>query len=282
MKKIWIFIIVLVIILAFISAMIAVLNKGMPIGDKVAVVRIEGPIIDSKGAIEEIKDYAKDVSIKAIVLRVDSPGGAVAPSQEIYEEVKKATAKKKVVVSMGALAASGGYYISSPASRIIANPGTLTGSIGVIMEIPNVEGLMNKVGVKTEVIKSGRHKDIASMFRGIGREERMILQGVLDDVHEQFIKAVAEGRKMSQEGARKLADGRIFTGKQALGVGLVDELGNIEDAIKVAAKLAGIKGEPNVVSKKEKFSVIDLLRGRLPKELSDFFPAIKLKYVMSP
>ena len=272
----------LILVLAFLSLMIALLHKGVPTGDKVALVRIEGPIIDSKNAVDEIKDYAKDTSIKAIVLRVDSPGGAVAPSQEIYEEVRKATAKKKVVVSMGSLAASGGYYISAPASRIVANPGTLTGSIGVIMEIPNIEGLMSKVGVKTEVIKSGRHKDMASVFRGIGKEERVILQDVLDDVHDQFIRSVAEGRKMLPDDVRKIADGRIFTGKQALAAGLVDELGNLEDAIKAAAKLSGIKGEPEVVSKKEKLSFRELLRGQFPKELSDFFPAVKMKYVFSP
>lgn len=282
MKKVLFILLGLILVMAFLSLMIALLHKGVPMGDKVALVRIEGPIIDSKNAVDEIKDYTKDPSIKAIVLRVDSPGGAVAPSQEIYEEVKKATAKKKVIVSMGSLAASGGYYISAPASRIVANPGTLTGSIGVIMEIPNIEGLMSKVGVKTEVIKSGRHKDMASMFRGIGREERLILQDVLDDVHEQFIQSVAEGRKMRPEDVKKIADGRIFTGKQALAAGLVDELGNLEDAIKAAAKLSGIKGEPEVVSKKEKLSFMELLRGKFPKELSDFFPAVKMKYVFSP
>jgi len=282
MKKVLLLLLGLLTVLAFLSLMIALLFRGSPIGDKVALVRIEGPIVDSKNPIDEIKEYVKDPSVKAIVLRVDSPGGAVAPSQEIYEEVKKAVEKKKIVVSMGSLAASGGYYISAPASRIVANPGTLTGSIGVIMEIPNVEGLMNKVGVKTEVIKSGRHKDIASVFRGIGREEREILQGVLDDVHDQFIKAVAEGRKMLPDQVKKLADGRIFTGKQAVSMGLVDELGNLEDAIKVAAKLSGIKGEPSVVSKKEKFSFMDIVRGNLPKELSDIFPTVKLKYYFSP
>ena len=282
MKKVLLLLLGLLTVLALLSLMIALLFRGSPMGDKVALVRIEGPIIDSKNPIDEIKEYVKDPSVKAIVLRVDSPGGGVAPSQEIYEEVKKAVAKKKIVVSMGSLAASGGYYISAPASRIVANPGTLTGSIGVIMEIPNVEGLMNKVGVKTEVIKSGRHKDIASVFRGIGREEREILQGVLDDVHDQFIKAVAEGRKMLPDQVKKLADGRIFTGKQAVGMGLVDELGNLEDAIKVAAKLSGIKGEPSVVSKKEKFSFMDIVRGNLPKELSDIFPTVKLKYYFSP
>ena len=282
MKKVLLLLLGLLTVLALLSLIIALLFRGSPMGDKVALVRIEGPIIDSKTPIDEIKEYVKDPSVKAIVLRVDSPGGGVAPSQEIYEEVKKAVAKKKIVVSMGSLAASGGYYISAPASRIVANPGTLTGSIGVIMEIPNLEGLMNKVGVKTEVIKSGRHKDIASVFRGIGREEREILQGVLDDVHDQFIKAVAEGRKMLPDQVRKLADGRIFTGKQAVGMGLVDELGNLEDAIKVAAKLSGIKGEPDVVSKKEKFSFMDIVRGNLPKELSDIFPTVRLRYYFSP
>jgi protease-4 len=282
MKKLCLFLTGLLVLLFFLTIIIALFQKNVPIGDKVAIVRIEGPIIDSKNAIEEIKDYTKDSSVKAIVLRVDSPGGAVAPSQEIYEEVRKAAGKKTVVVSMGSVAASGGYYISSAATRIIANPGTLTGSIGVIMEIPNIEGLMNKVGIKTEVIKSGRHKDIASVFRGRSKEEREILQAVLDDVHEQFIKAVAEGRKMLPDDVRKIADGRVFTGRQAQKLGLVDEIGNLEDAIKVASKLAGIKGEPQVVTKKERFSLIELLRGQFPKEFSDLFPTLKIKYLLSP
>jgi protease-4 len=241
-----------------------------------------GPIVDSKETIEEIRNYVKDASIKAVVLRIDSPGGAVAPSQEIYEEVRKAAAKKKIVVSMGSVAASGGYYIASPATKIVANPGTLTGSIGVIMEIPNLEGLMNKIGVKTEVIKSGSHKDIASIFRGIKKEDREILQGVLDNVHEQFITAVAEGRNMPREDVKKIADGRVFTGEQALEIGLVDQLGNLEDAEKTAANLAGIKGEPVVVTKKEGLSLINLLRGTVPKELTGLFPSVQVKYLFTP
>jgi protease-4 len=282
MKKACIILILLLFVLLGLSAGIALFQKEMPIGEKVAVVRVEGPILDSKNTIEELKDYMTNQSVKAIILRVDSPGGAVAPSQEIYEEVRKAAAKKKVVVSMGSVAASGGYYISAPASRIVANPGTLTGSIGVIMEIPNLEGLLNKVGVKTEVIKSGEHKDMASVFRGIGKEERAILQDVLDDVHEQFIDAVAEGRKMVPEKVRKIADGRVFTGRQAVKAGLVDELGNLEDAIKTAAKLAGISGEPGVIDKKEKTSITDLLRGKLPRELTDLVPSVKIKYLFAP
>src|SRR3990172_7665654 len=217
------------------------LQKNIPIGDRVALIRIEGIIVDSKEIVDELKQYVKDSAVKAIVLRIDSPGGAVAPSQEIYEEVKKAVAKKKEVVSMGSVAASGGYYIASPATRIIANPGTLTGSIGVIMEIPNLEGLMTKIGIKAEVIKSGRHKDMGSSFRGLQDEEKAILQEVMDNVHEQFIRAVSEGRKMKIEEVREIADGRIFSGEQAVKNRLIDELGTLEDAIKTAATLVGIK-----------------------------------------
>jgi len=282
MKKACLVITGLLVLLVFISLFITLFQKNIPLGSKLALIRIEGPILDSKDTVDEIKEYAKDNSIKAIVLRVDSPGGAVAPSQEIYEEVKKAVAKKKVVVSMGSLAASGGYYISAPATKIIANPGTLTGSIGVIMEVPNVEGLMNKIGIKTEVIKSGEHKDMASAFRSMGKEERKILQGVMDNVHEQFIKAVSEGRKIRMEELRKIADGRVFTGEQAKTYGLVDELGTLEDALKTAANLAGLKEEPVVVFKKDKVSLFDLLRNKFPKEITDIFPTVKIKYLFSP
>ncbi len=282
MKKVFLIIFGFFILLIIFSLLFVLLQKNIPFGERVALIRIEGMIIDSKDTIDEIKEYAKDPSIKAIVLRINSPGGAVAPAQEIYEEVRKAVTKKKIIVSMGSIAASGGYYIASPATRIIANPGTLTGSIGVIMEIPNIEGLMSKLGIKTEVVKSGRHKDIASLFRGIKKEEREILQKVLDNVHEQFIMAVAEGRKMLHDDGKKIADGRIFTGEQALKAGLIDELGNLEDAVQVAARLSGIKGEPVVISKKEHFSFINLLKGAIPKELTDIFPAVKVKYLFTP
>ncbi len=282
MKKFILIFLALFVFVTVVSLIIVLFQKNLPVGDRIALVRVEGPIVDSKEAIEEIKNYVKDASIKAVVLRIDSPGGAVAPSQEIYEEVRKAVAKKKIVVSMGSVAASGGYYIASPATKIVANPGTLTGSIGVIMEIPNVEGLMNKIGVKTEVIKSGSHKDIASIFRGVNKEDREILQDVLDNVHEQFITAVAEGRKMLRDDVKKIADGRVFTGEQALNIGLVDQLGDLEDAEKTAAGLAGIKGEPVVVTKKESLSIINLLRGKVPKELADLFPSVKVKYLFTP
>ncbi len=280
MKKVFWLIIGLFVLLIVVSLLFVMLQKNLPLGERVALIRVEGMIVDSKDTIYEIKEYVKDPLIKAIVLRIDSPGGAVAPAQEIYEEIKKAVAKKKVIASMGSIAASGGYYIASHATKIIANPGTLTGSIGVIMEIPNLEGLMSKLGIKTEVVKSGEKKDMASVFRGIKKEERAILQKVLDNVHDQFITAVAEGRKMPYEDVKQLADGRIFTGEQALKVGLVDKLGNIEDAVQVAADLSGIKGEPVLISKKERFSLIDLIRG--PKELIDILPSVKIKYLFTP
>jgi protease-4 len=273
---------VVIVVLAVISVAITMLQKSSPLKSKVALMRIEGPIMDSKDAVDELKGYLDDNSIKAVVLRIDSPGGAVAPSQEIYEEVRKVAAKKKVVVSMGSIAASGGYYIASGASRIVANPGTLTGSIGVIMEIPNIEGLMNKIGVKAEVIKSGRNKDIGSMFRPMKPEEKKLLQGVMDDVHEQFIRAVAQGRKMKVEDVRKIADGRVFTGEQAKKVGLVDQLGSLEDTIRIAARLVGIQGEPEVVTKKSNLSFFDLLRNKFPKEITDVFPTAQLKYLYAP
>ncbi len=281
-KKPCLFITLFLGVLIVISAFFTLIQGELHLKDRIALIRIEGPIIQSMHVIEELKDYIKDSSIKAIVIRIESPGGGVAPSQEIYEEIRKAAAKKNVVVSMGAVAASGGYYIAAPATKIIANPGTLTGSIGVIMEIPNVKGLMDKIGIKTEVIKSGQHKDIASAFRDIGKKEREILQGVMDDVHEQFIKAVSEGRKMPVEDVKKIADGRVFSGKQALNIGLVDGLGNLEYAIEEAANLAGIKGEPDVVTKKEKLFIFDLLNGKIPEWALKLIPNSGLKYMYLP
>jgi len=254
--------------------------------DRIALVRIEGVILDSKDTLDELKRYRENPSIKAILIRIDSPGGAVVPSQEIYEEIKRirGNGKKKVVSSMGTLAASGGYYIASATDKIVANPGTLTGSIGVIMELANVEGLMKKVGVESIVIKSGAHKDLVSPFRKMGVEERQILQNVMDDVHEQFIEAVSAGRGMSLEKVRSLADGRVFTGRQAKGIGLVDELGDLQDAIRITASLVGIKGEPKVVETKKRFSFFDLFREQFGAKWGSFSlapGAVQLKYLLT-
>ncbi|MBI5407579.1 MAG: signal peptide peptidase SppA [Nitrospirae bacterium] len=233
-------------------------------GNKIAVVKIEGVILDSREIIEELKEYNSNESVKAILLRIDSPGGAVAPSQEIYEEVKKIRdeGKKKIVTSMGSVAASGGYYIASVSDKIVANPGSITGSIGVIMELANVSGLMKKVGVESVIIKSGKYKDIGSVFRTMTKEERDLLQGLMDDVHDQFIEAVAVGRDIEKEQLIPIADGRVFTGRQAKELGLVDEIGNMQDAIRITADMVGIVGEPSILEKKKRFSIIDIIRNR--------------------
>lgn len=281
MKKVLLFFVIIFVLIAILSFIVTFSDK-LPLGEKVALVRITGVILDSTSTIDELKEYSNDSSIKAIVIRIDSPGGGVAPSQEIYSEILKIKEKKKVVVSMGSIAASGGYYIAAPADRIVANAGTLTGSIGVIMEIPNVEGLMEKIGVKAQIIKSGKHKDMASLYKSMGPEEKKILQTVLDDVHDQFIRAVSDARGMSFEEIKELADGRIFTGKMAKELGLVDELGNLQDAIMLAAELTGIEGEPQVVTKEEKFGIIELLKGKFPGSLiGNAFSGIQLKYLFT-
>jgi protease-4 len=282
MKKVFIFLTIIFLISVVLSLLLTFSQKN-PLGEKVALVHVTGVIIDSSNVIKELKDHAKDSSVKAIIIRVNSPGGAVAPSQEIYNEIIKIKEKKKVIISMGAIAASGGYYIAAPADKIVANEGTLTGTIGVIMELPNVSGLMDKIGIETQVIKSGKHKDIASVFKTLSPEEKKILQAVLDDVHDQFIKAVSDSRGMKFEEIKKLSDGRIFTGRMAKKIGLIDELGGLEDAIMLAGELAGIEGEPEVVTKKEKFSFLDMIRGQFPQRLiGDAFSGIRLQYLFSP
>ena len=230
-------------------------------GEKVAVIPVNGLISDSESTIEQLKRFVKDDSIKAIVLRINSPGGGVAPSQEIYEEVKKARAKKPVIASMGALAASGGYYIACAAQRVYANPGTITGSIGVIMPFMNVKDLVEKIGLKGMTVKSGAFKDIGSPLRDMTPREQELLQAVVDNVHLQFVNAVADGRNLDRNDVLRIADGRIFTGEQAKELGLVDVLGNLEDAVADAGKLGKISGEPKVVTPpKKKISFLELLR----------------------
>jgi protease-4 len=228
-------------------------------GNKIAVVEIKGVITESSGIIEEIRQYQEDEGVKAIVLRIDSPGGGVGPAQEIHREISKVKMKKKVVTSMGSVAASGGYYIACASDRIVANPGTITGSIGVLMEFTNIEELFKKIGIKGVVLKSGEHKDIGSPFREMTPDEKKIVQEVIDNVHQQFIQAVAEGRKLDREKVVQIADGRIFTGEQAKQLGLVDQMGNLQDAIDMVAKMVGIVGKPNVLYPKKKFSLWELL-----------------------
>ncbi|MCD6586452.1 MAG: signal peptide peptidase SppA [Desulfobacteraceae bacterium] len=216
-------------------------------GEKVGIIELNGVITDSRQILEQIKDFRDNDSVKSIVIRIDSPGGAVGPSQEIYRAIRKTVEVKKVIASLGAIAASGGYYISAAADGIVANPGTITGSIGVILGYTNFEALFEKIGLSPVVIKSGEYKDIGSPVRKMTDAEKKLLQEFSDNVHTQFIDHVAEGRKLPSSQVRDIADGRIFSGEKAKNLGLVDRLGNLEDAIEWAGRLGGIKGDISVV-----------------------------------
>jgi protease-4 len=239
--------------------------------DKVVVLELKGIILSSESLIKQIKRYVKRRGVKAIVLYIDSPGGGVAASEEIYRELKRARESKPVVISMGSVAASGGYYVALGGTKIVANPGTITGSIGVIAQFVNIKRLMDKIGIDFEIIKSGKFKDSGTPYRGMTEEERKYFQEVIDNVYEEFVNLVAEERGIPIRRVRKFADGRIFTGKQAYEIGLVDTIGTLEDAISIAAKLAGIEGEPRIIKpKRKKRTLLDLFLNSLTKsELDD-------------
>lgn len=239
--------------LFLVSVLIAKLLMGDPdvkIAGKqgVGLVEVKGMILDSRETVRQLRYFLKQDQVRAVVLRVDSPGGVVAPSQEIFEEVRRFAARKKIIVSMGSLAASGGYYISAPATLIYANPGTITASIGVILKLSNIESLMDRLGIKSHTLKTGRFKDSGSPLRRLSEEDRAMLQSVIDSTHEQFVRAVASGRRLPLEQVRSIADGRILSGQQALGLKLVDRLGTLQDAIEEAGRLSGIAGEPEVLT----------------------------------
>jgi protease-4 len=222
-------------------------NEGIALlaKDAVAIVTVEGVIEDSRDTVRALDRLGANQGVRAVVLRVDSPGGGVAPSQEIYDAVFRVREKKPVIASLGNLAASGGYYIASACESIVANPGTLTGSIGVIMQTGNISELLKKLGLQGVIVKAGKFKDIGSPLREMTEEERRLLEGLLDNVHGQFIGAVAKGRKLTVDEVRPLADGRIYSGEQALGLHLVDQLGGLRDAVYLAAQRAGITGDPH-------------------------------------
>lgn len=239
-------------------------------GVRLGVVEAKGTIgeaspsgVDADKVVKLLKKYEKDDDIKGIVLRVDSPGGAVAPSQEIHDAIKRIKAKKKVVVSMGTLAASGGYYISAPADRIYAEPGTLTGSIGVIFMHFNVRGLLEWARIDQTTLKTGKYKDTLSPFRPIQETDREEIQGLSDDVYGQFVQAVAQGRGLPESRVREIAEGRIYTGRKAKELKLVDELGGFDEALAAAWELAGQSGEPKVQypPREHELSLRDLMRG---------------------
>jgi protease-4 len=264
--------------------LLTVTDDGLPGGAKVAVVEVEGVIgvlaersLDSESIVRTLGEYRDDPAVRAVVLRINSPGGVVAPTQEIFTAVRRLReAKKPVVASLGSVAASGGYYVAVAADRIYASPGTLTGSIGVVMQLANLEGLLKKVGVEYVVVKAGAYKDVGNLARAMTPEERRILQNLLDDVYDQFILAVADGRGLEPKDVRAFAEGRIYSGRQAHGLKMVDDLGGLEDAIEAAAKMAGLPPKPKVVYPRRRFSLRDLLRNELGLgQISRMLPALE-------
>lgn len=243
--------------------------------DKIALIHISGMILSGHGSrgglfretstgsetiMEALREVQSDPNIKACVIRLNSPGGSVAASQEIYEEIKRSRQRGKMIVaSMGDLAASGAYYVASACNQIVANPGTLTGSIGAIFSVEDMQELVKKIGVRIEVVKSGKFKDMGSPFRNMTAEDRKLFQEMIMDVYDQFVSDVAKGRKLDKNYVKSIADGRILTGRKALKLKLVDKLGNLEYALGQAAMLAGIKEKPRIVELGEKITFWDSL-----------------------
>ena len=254
---------------------------------EIAIVNIHGMLMDSRDIVQQLSDYRHNPQVRGVILRIDSPGGAVAPAQEIYSEILKLRANNKTVyASMGTVAASGGYYIACAADYVLANPGTLTGSISAVMALNNIEELTKKVGVKPNIIKSGKFKDLGSPLRAMTPEEQILLQNVVNDVHEQFVDAIAKGRGLPLSEVRRVADGRIMTGQQALKLNLIDEVGGLEKTIDLLAKKIGITGKPKVIEQKEKIPFLGwLLQGKFSNRLAETFipsPQPRLQYQWFP
>ena len=261
-----------VLIVIFIVSLVI---TGLSFGEKIAVVEIEGIIMDTKDVLEDIVRFRDDKDIKGVIVRINSPGGSTGPTQEIFREIKKLREKKPVYISMGAVCASGGYYIASGGNKIYALPSTITGSIGVIMENVVMEDLFKKIGIQAEPIKAGTYKDMGSPFRKMKQEERAYIQEILDSIHNQFIKDIAESRKMNVEIVKQYADGRVFTGIQAKSFGLVDVIGTYYDTIEDMKKALNIKGKPVIVKGKSPFSILKLLVSSFVKEIYSEMSSLK-------
>ncbi len=259
--------IILVIVIVVFVGSFTIGIMGRSFGDRIGVVEIEGAITQSGDVMEDIVKFKEDATIRGVIIRINSPGGAVGPTQEIYTEVRKLRDKKQVYVSMGSVCASGGYYIASAGHKIYANPSTITGSIGVIMEQTVIEDLMKKIGVQSNTLKAGDYKDVGSPFRKMKPEEREYLNQIITGIHQQFISDVAAGRGITIENTRKYSDGKIFTGLQAKQLGLVDGIGNFYDSLDDLKKTLNIKGKPVLVYGKKPFSFLKWLVSTMANEL---------------
>ena len=262
-------------------------KRSLPLADSIGVLNLEGVLRSSQEFARQAEEFGRDDGIKAVVVRIDSPGGGVAASQEIYASLAELKKKKKVVVSMGSVAASGGYLVACAADKIVANPGTITGSISAIMHFANAESLMEKIGLKSSVVKSGKFKDIGSPVRPMTTEEQALIQDLVDDTYDQLLEVISRDRKIPREALKQLADGRVFTGRQAQKLRLVDDLGDMGHAVRMAGKLAGIKGTPELVyPTKKKSTYWELLMekaasalvGELNKEGSRFQQGVHYLY----
>ncbi|HEX6941233.1 MAG TPA: signal peptide peptidase SppA [Longimicrobiales bacterium] len=239
-------------------------DRDLAWGDRIAIIEVDGLIADDTEYLEQLRRFRRDPSVKGILVVIDSPGGVVGPSQSLYRELRRIRDEgRPVVASIGAVGASGGYYVALAADTIFALPGSITGSIGVIMEFPEVSALLEKVGVEMQVVKSADHKDAGSMFRPLSPEDRQMLDALVTDVYEQFVETVAEERGLPVAEVRRLADGRIYSGRQALRSGLVDRIGNLQDALSAVGRMAGLGEDPHTVRPPEQeFTLLDLLLGR--------------------
>jgi protease IV len=265
---------------------------GLSLGDRIAVIPIEGIITDDREVLEQIRAFREDGSVKGYVVAINSPGGAVGPSQSIYSELKKLREEddRPVVASIGGVGASGGYYIALGADSIFALPGSLTGSIGVIMEIPEIRELMDKVGVDMRTIKSAEHKDVGSMWRAMSASDSAVLNALVQDVYDQFVDVVVTERKLSREQLVPLADGRVLSGRQAQRGGLVDRMGNVQDAIASAGRMAGLGSDPKIMfPPEEKPTIFDVILGRSAAGALDRFmrplngvATPQLRYLLHP
>jgi len=253
------YIITIAVIIVIVIGLIAgIAMRGQVYGGSIGVVEIDNIIYSSKNIVKDLKLFGDDPSIKAIILRINSPGGIVAASQEIYDVIKRQKEKKPIITSMESVAASGAYYIALPSDVIVANPGTITGSIGVIMEWPVLEKLLQKLGIEFEVIKSKEHKDIGSTHRRLSEREKQLMQEMVTDVYDQFVDVTVQHRDMPRDSVLKYADGRVFTGQRAKELGFIDTLGSFDVAVDIAGDLTGIE-KPNLVYAPKRLRLIDIL-----------------------
>jgi protease-4 len=264
-QKLFILVVFVAIALAFTMGLSSRFYGHMFGRASIALLRVEGPIIEVDWHIDQVQKLREDVNIKGVVLRIDSPGGAIAPTQELYKELLRLREEKPVVTSMGTVAASGGYYLSCATDWIICNPGTITGSVGVIMEFTNLGEMLQKLGIGTRTIKSGKFKDTGNPTREMTAEEERLLTDMIMDTYDQFVDAVLAGRSVEEGAVKPYFDGRIMTGRQALKLGLVDELGNINDALAKTAEMAGLPQVPDEIyePQRERPGLIEILFGEV-------------------